>query len=68
MSDDESAARMEITPEEIREDDEGYQVECPACGTSTTLMTIVESGHCGGVERGEVDCTAELSLELVWSE
>ncbi|MFC4356958.1 hypothetical protein ACFO0N_03230 [Halobium salinum] len=67
MVDHDGAARMELTPEEIREEDGSYLVECPACGTPTTLMKVMESGHCAGAD-DDVGCTAELALELVWSE
>ncbi|MFB6131106.1 MAG: hypothetical protein ABEJ28_09825 [Salinigranum sp.] len=58
-------ARMELTPDAIREQDDGYYVECPSCGTPTKLMKIVKTGHCGGYDEAE-GCTAEISVELVW--
>jgi hypothetical protein len=61
------AAHMELTPEEIRERNGSYFVECPACGTPTTLMKLMETGHCAGADE-EPGCTANLGLELVWSE
>jgi hypothetical protein len=67
MVDYEDAAHMELTPEEIREQDGSYVVECPACGTPTTLMRVMESGRCAGAD-GDPGCTADLGLELVWSE
>ena len=59
-------ARLELTPDEVREADDGYYIECPECGTPTRLIRIVESGRCAGYGSDDVDCEASLSLELVW--
>lgn len=77
---DTDAARMELTPDGLHELDEGYAVDCPECGATVTLHRIVETGRCPGTidadhtettgedrQIQQPECTAELSLELVWS-
>ncbi|WP_129114220.1 hypothetical protein [Halegenticoccus tardaugens] len=64
--DREEAASMFVGPDELREEDEGYVLECPACGTTTRLVRIVETGRCAGYET-EMDCTARLAVELLWT-
>jgi hypothetical protein len=74
------AARMELAPDGLHETEEGYAVDCPECGSTVSLHRIVETGRCTGtldadhtettgedqqIQRPE--CTAELSLELVWT-
>ena len=58
-------ARMELDADGIREEDDGYYIECPSCGTPTKFMTIVETGHCANRGEGGA-CDAEISVELVW--
>lgn len=72
----ETAARMELGPDELHEGDDGLYVDCPQCGSIARIQTVVNEGHCenrldsettetlDGDE--EIQCTAELSLELVW--
>ena len=65
MSDSEPA-RMELDADGIREQDDGYYIDCPSCGTPTKFMTYVETGSCAnGGETG--GCDAELSVELAWN-
>lgn len=81
MSDDssENEARMELEPDALHEGDNGYSIDCPECGSTVSLARIVEVGRCTGhleSEETEVEgedeqlqdpnCTAALSLELVW--
>ncbi|WP_436930872.1 hypothetical protein [Halosimplex halobium] len=76
-----SGARMTLGPDAILKDRDGIALDCPACGTTVTVMQVIEDGHCPNyldeddveVEEnaGEVQgsgCTAELSLELVWED
>lgn len=76
---DSDAARMLLEPDAIHEDDEGYALDCPECGSRVSLVQIVEEGRCDGYLEGdksevvdegqqlkESQCSAELSLELVW--
>lgn len=79
-TDDGGPARMRLEPKTVHEDDGGYALDCPECGSRVTLVQIVEEGRCDGYLTGEksegVDeegqqlkepgCTAELSLDLVW--
>ncbi|WP_339105434.1 hypothetical protein [Haloterrigena salinisoli] len=76
--DREDAAYTELTPDSWHQNDEGgYYLDCPECGSAATLMNIVKHGRCNGYmdqreeeteldEEGEegVDCTAKLTLEL----
>jgi len=86
MSDDGSSsepngdgARMRLEPDAIHEGDDAYALDCPECGSTVSLVRIIETGRCTGhleSEATEVEgddeqlqdpnCTAELSLELVW--
>ncbi|MFC6837445.1 hypothetical protein [Halomarina ordinaria] len=71
---DAESARMELGPDALHESDEGYSLDCPECGSPASLIDIVEHGRCRGYLENEgredtdraPDCTAELSLELVW--
>lgn len=79
-ADDAEGARMELTPDTIHEGDtdDELSIDCPACGTTVPLSTIIYEGRCTGTLEGEVNeaesrdeeleggCGAELSLELVW--
>ncbi|MHC3437536.1 hypothetical protein ACYJ1Y_05380 [Natrialbaceae archaeon A-gly3] len=72
------AARMELEPDAFHQDDKGYYVDCPECGSAATITNVIEHGRCNGYldqEREETDvdeaetdleCTAQLSLELVY--
>ncbi|WP_338727483.1 hypothetical protein [Haladaptatus sp. DJG-WS-42] len=74
------APHIILKPDAFHEEDGGLYIDCPACGSSTPLMYLVENGHCSGyvdVEMSESDsdtdpvdgtCQASLSLELVWEE
>lgn len=83
-SDDESgAARMMLEPDAVHEGEDELYLDCPSCGSPAPIELVVEEGHCLGYIDGDVaeservgehepvrdvDCTADLSLELVWSE
>lgn len=78
MSDEQpSGARTELTPDAWHQNDQGnYYLDCPECGSAATLMNIVTHGRCNGyldqvedeteLDEKAMDCTARLSLELVW--
>jgi len=80
-SDATSGARMTLGPDAILRDEDGIALDCPACGTTVTVMQVIENGHCpnyldeddveveenAGRVRGP-ECSAELSLELVWED
>lgn len=74
-------ARMELGPDSVHEDDGGYYLDCPKCGSPVTFSQIIEHGECTGSLDGEeteveadderlqdVDCTASLTLELCWDD
>lgn len=75
-----SGARMTLGPDAILKNEEGVALDCPACGTTVTVMQVIEDGHCPNCldeDDVEVDenagqrgpeCTADLTLELVWQE
>lgn len=78
-SDDAPAgARMTLEPDSLHERGDELAVDCPQCGATVSLRRIIEDGRCPGyVEDDEMnaqgderlqdtDCTAKLSLELVW--
>lgn len=72
------ASHIVLEPDAIHEQEGGLYIDCPACGSTTPLLLIVEEGHCSGyvdedmTETGpegqpvEGMCRASLSLELVW--
>lgn len=73
----EEGARMKLEPKAIHETDDGVHVDCPKCGSIVSIVQIVTQGRCTGyldeetTETGsdtelQEECTAELSLELVW--
>lgn len=77
---DTDAARMELTPDGLHESAEGYALDCPECGSTVSVHRIVETGRCSGTldadhtettgedrQIRDPECTAELSLELVWT-
>lgn len=71
------AARMELEPNTIHEKETGLHLDCPQCGAAVSLVRIIQDGSCPGrLENDESetanetelgDCTAKLSLELVWT-
>jgi hypothetical protein len=78
---DRQGARMALDPDTVHESDDGPALDCPACGSTVSLTGIIEEGHCpGSVDADAVEvesedeqlrertCTADLSLELVWTE
>ncbi|SFS09675.1 hypothetical protein SAMN05216559_3560 [Halomicrobium zhouii] len=78
--DESDAARMMLEPDAIHEGNGGPSIDCPQCGATNTLVSIVEEGRCTGVlddDAAEVEsedeqlqqggCGAKLSLELVWA-
>ncbi|ELZ19909.1 hypothetical protein C475_21464 [Halosimplex carlsbadense 2-9-1] len=80
-SDATSGARMTLGPDAILETEDGNALDCPACGTTVTVMQVIEDGHCPNYldeddvevdeNAGQVqgpECTAELSLELLWED
>jgi hypothetical protein len=75
-----TGARMTLEPDSIHEREDGIALDCPQCGATVTVMRVIETGRCpnyvaedevevaadaGQVQDGP-ECTAELSLELVW--
>ena len=75
----ENEARMELESDALHESDSGYYLDCPECGSSVTVHRIVEDGRCSGTLDADVaevegddeelqdpNCTAKLSLELIW--
>lgn len=75
------AAFMTLEPDAIHEEEDGYSLDCPSCGTTVSLIQIIEDGHCPGyleADDAEVEadgeqlegpaCTANLWLQLAWSE
>ncbi|MFC6732423.1 hypothetical protein [Haladaptatus sp. DYSN1] len=77
-STDDEAARIELTEDAWHEGEQGYFTDCPACGAPATLATIVDYGTCSnglpedhqvtevGMDADELDCDADLTLELAW--
>jgi hypothetical protein len=72
-------ARMELDPEAVHQQSDGYYLDCPECGSPVSLVQIIEVGRCTGsldadetevegddTELQDPQCTAALSLELVW--
>jgi len=77
--DESDAARMVLEPDAVHEEDGGPSIDCPQCGATNTLVSIIEEGRCTGVLDDDMaesesedeqlqdgGCGAELSLELVW--
>ena len=77
--DESDAARMMLEPDAVHEEDEGPSIDCPQCGATITIVSIIEEGRCTGRLDGDMaeaesgdeqlqegGCGAELSLELVW--
>ena len=70
------AARMELESDAFHQDDEGYYVDCPECGSAASISNVIEHGRCNGyldqrreetdLDEQAMDCTAMLSLELVY--
>lgn len=72
-------ARMTLSSDALHEGEEGYYLDCPNCGSSVTMMQIVEEGRCsgyvdeeaaegdGGTDPTEANCEAELFLELAYT-
>ncbi|MFC6731816.1 MULTISPECIES: hypothetical protein [unclassified Haladaptatus] len=75
-----AAKHIVLEPDAIHEQEGGLYIDCPACGSATPILTIVETGHCSGYVEAEMtetggdtdpvagDCRASLSLELVWED
>lgn len=76
---DREATRMELGPDAFHEADDGIAIDCPQCGATVPLMFVVNEGKCPNaldpdeveVESDvtspqDVECNAELGLELVW--
>lgn len=76
-----AGARMQLEPDAIHEKSEGLALDCPQCGATNRIMSIIANKRCSGyLEEGEAEvesddvplqkegCGAELSLELVWEE
>ena len=70
-------SRMLVEPDSIHEMDGGLYFDCPQCGSNISVARIINKGRCSGQLDGhaaetaadtdiENDCTAKLSLELVW--
>lgn len=73
----EEGARMKLEPKAIHEVEDGIHVDCPKCGSTVSIVQLVNEGRCTGRLDGETTeapddtepqegCNAELSLELVW--
>jgi len=69
--------RMLLGPDTIHEEDAGIYLDCPQCGSNVSIERVITKGSCSGVVAGnatetpddtelESQCTANLSLELVW--
>lgn len=81
--DDSDAARMTLEPDAVHEEGEhAPYLDCPSCGSPAPIDLILEEGHCLGYVEGDeaeaetqgedepprdVECTADLSLELAWA-
>lgn len=76
-----AGARMQLGPDAVHEGENEPQIDCPQCGSTVSLVHIIEEGRCPGTlgpEDAEVEdeveqpqygeCNAKLSLELVWEE
>ncbi len=72
-------ARMVIEPDAVHEGEDELFLDCPQCGSTTTITRILSKGRCSGYldadaaeskteDKQLLDpiCTAKLSLELVW--
>lgn len=69
-------ARMKLEPNAIHETDSGIYLDCPQCGSNVSVAQVVQEGRCTGALEDDMaetedetrlqDCTAKLSLELVW--
>lgn len=73
------ATRMELGPDTLHEGDDGIAIDCPQCGATVPITFLVAAGRCPNaldpdeveVESevttpADVECSAELGLELVW--
>lgn len=72
-------ARMVIEPDALHEGEDELFLDCPQCGSTTSITQILNKGRCSGYldsdaaeakteDKQLLDpiCTANLSLELVW--
>ncbi|MFB6179020.1 MAG: hypothetical protein ABEI77_04770 [Halorientalis sp.] len=72
-------ARMDLTQDTVHESEDGYYLDCPECGSPVSIGRIVEIGRCSGTldpdvtevdaadqQLKEPECTAELTLQLIW--
>jgi hypothetical protein len=70
---------MELDADAFHDQEDGYYLDCPNCGSMVSVDRIIELGYCDGrLEADEVEveggdetpigpeCGAALSLELVW--
>lgn len=77
---EEDATRMELGPDAFHEDDEGLSIDCPQCGSTVPLTFLVTEGRCPNAldpdevevedtptSPQDVECAANLGLELVWT-
>lgn len=77
---DESVTRMELGPDTIHEDDDGLSIDCPQCGSTVPLTYLISEGRCPNAldpdevevedeptSPQDVECSAKLGLELVWT-
>lgn len=78
MANDSDAARMELGKDAWHQDEDGsYYIDCPECGSAATISNVVNHGRCNGyldeaesdteLDENRMSCTAELSLELVYT-
>lgn len=74
---DSDGARMVLEPDALHEGEEENWIDCPSCGSPASITQVVEHGRCsnyldaevsesGTQQLQDVECEAELSLELVW--
>lgn len=79
QSQEESTTRMELGPDAFHEND-GLSIDCPQCGSTVPLQFLITEGRCPNaldpdeveVETDvtspqDVECSAKLDLELVWT-
>ncbi|MHB9286509.1 hypothetical protein ACKVMT_05660 [Halobacteriales archaeon Cl-PHB] len=71
------AARMQLTPDDLHEGENGPAIDCPECGTVTPLRMVIREGRCKSQvgatatetasEDQQLSCTARLAVDLVWA-
>ena len=75
---DDDAVRMELGADAWHEDEEGgYYIDCPECGSAATVSNVANHGRCNGylddvqsntdLDEQEMSCTALLTFELTYT-